>query len=59
MALCVARFDGRRRDEMPILVEACAYARWSVQFLHAQFACGRRIHILKLVIEMRTFGVPS
>lgn len=26
----------------PILVEACANARWSLDFVHDQFACGPR-----------------
>ena len=36
----------------PILVEAHANARWSLDFVHDQFACGRRFRILNVVDEV-------
>ena len=36
----------------PILVESKPNARWSVDFVHDQLACGRRLHILNA-------GVPG
>ena len=33
----------------PILVEACANAHWSLDFVHDQFASGRRFRILNIV----------
>jgi putative transposase len=43
--LTVRKRKSRRRavgTRMPILVEAKANARWSVDFVHDQLACGRR-----------------
>ena len=36
----------------PILVEAKANARWSLDFVHEQFACGRRFRILNVVDDV-------
>jgi transposase InsO family protein len=36
----------------PILIEARANARWSLDFLHDQFACGRRFRVLNLVDDV-------
>ena len=36
----------------PILVEATPNARWSVDFVHDQFACGRRFRILNIVDDV-------
>ena len=36
----------------PILVEARANARWSLDFVHDQFGCGRRFRILNLVDDV-------
>jgi transposase InsO family protein len=33
----------------PILVEASANARWSLDFVHDKFACGRRFRVLNVV----------
>ena len=46
--LTVRKRRGRRRavgTRAPILVEAAANARWSLDFVHDQFACGRRFRI--------------
>ena len=37
---------------MPILVESEANARWSVDFVHDQLACGRRFRILNIVDDV-------
>lgn len=37
---------------VPILVEAKANARWSLDFVHDQFACGRRFRILNVVDDV-------
>ena len=37
---------------MPILVEAKPNARWSLDFVHDQFACGRRFRILNIVDDV-------
>lgn len=37
----------------PILMEARANARWSVNFVHDQFACGRRFRVLNVVDDVR------
>ena len=39
----------RRHTGAPILVEAKANTRWSLDFVHDQFACGRRFRILNIV----------
>ncbi|RKD52374.1 integrase-like protein [Rhizobium sp. WW_1] len=36
----------------PILVEAKANARWSLDFVHDQFACGRRFYVLNIVDDV-------
>ena len=36
----------------PILVEAKANARWSLDFVHDQFACGKRFRILNVVDDV-------
>jgi len=36
----------------PILVEAKPNARWSLDFVHDQFACGRRFRILNVVDDV-------
>jgi competence protein ComEC len=36
----------------PILVEARANARWSLDFVHDQFACGRRFRVLNIVDDV-------
>ena len=36
----------------PIVVEAAANARWSLDFLHDQLACGRRFRILNIVDDV-------
>jgi len=47
--LTVRKRGARRRvagTRAPILVEAIASARWSLDFVHNQLACGRRFRIL-------------
>jgi putative transposase len=51
----VRKRRGRRRaagTRAPILVEAAANARWSLDFVHDQFACGRRFRILNIVDDV-------
>jgi len=36
----------------PILVEARANARWSLDFVHDQFSCGRRFRILNIIDDV-------
>ena len=36
----------------PILVEAAANARWSLDFVHDQFACGRRFRMPNVVDDV-------
>jgi putative transposase len=53
--LTVRRRRARRRAvgvRAPILVEAKANARWSIDFVHDQFACGRRFRILNVVDDV-------
>ena len=53
--LTVRRRRARRRavgTRAPILVEAKANARWSLDFVHDQFACGRRFRILNIVDDV-------
>jgi tetratricopeptide (TPR) repeat protein len=38
--------------ELPILVESKPNARWSVDFVHDQLACGRRLRILNIVDDV-------
>lgn len=53
--LCVRKRKARRRavgTRAPILLEAKANARWSLDFVHDQFACGRRFRILNVVDDV-------
>ena len=53
--LSVRRRRGRRRaagTRAPILVEAAVNARWSLDFVHDQLACGRRFRILNIVDDV-------
>ncbi len=53
--LTVRKRRARRRAvgaRTPILVEAKANARWSLDFVHDQFACGRRFRILNVVDDV-------
>jgi putative transposase len=53
--LTVRKRRGRRRaagTRAPILVEAAANARWSLDFVHDQRACGRRFRILNIVDDV-------
>ena len=50
--LTVRKRPARRRavgTRAPILVEAKPNARWSLDFVHDQFACGRRFRVLNIV----------
>ncbi|MBB3773236.1 transposase InsO family protein [Angulomicrobium tetraedrale] len=53
--LMVRKRRARRRavgTRAPILVEAKPNARWSLDFVHDQFACGRRFRILNIVDDV-------
>jgi putative transposase len=53
--LTVRKRRARRRavgTRAPILVEAKANARWSLDFVHDQLACGRRFRILNIVDDV-------
>jgi putative transposase len=53
--LAVRKRKARRRavgTRAPILVEAKANARWSLDFVHDQFACGRRFRVLNIVDDV-------
>ena len=53
--LTVRKRRARRRavgTRAPILVEAKANARWSLDFVHDQFACGRRFRVLNIVDDV-------
>jgi putative transposase len=53
--LAVRKRRARRKGvgtRAPILVEARANARWSLDFVHDQFACGRRFRILNIVDDV-------
>jgi putative transposase len=53
--LSVRKRQARRRavgTRAPILVEAKANARWSLDFVHDQFADGRRFRILNIVDDV-------
>jgi putative transposase len=53
--LTVRKRRSRRRAvgvRAPILVEARPNARWSLDFVHDQFACGRRFRILNVVDDV-------
>ncbi|MBB5554139.1 transposase InsO family protein [Rhizobium lentis] len=45
-------FLDRIGTRAPILVEAKANARWSLDFVHDQFACGRRFRVLNIVDDV-------
>src|SRR3984957_3035832 len=53
--LTVRKRRARRRavgSRSPILVESKPNARWSVDFVHDQLACGRRLRILNIVDDV-------
>jgi transposase InsO family protein len=53
--LSVRKRRARRRavgTRAPIIVEARPNARWSLDFVHDQFACGRRFRILNIVDDV-------
>jgi len=53
--LAVRKRKSRRKasgSRAPILVEAHANARWSLDFVHDQFSCGRRFRILNVVDDV-------
>ncbi|PTQ13829.1 IS3 family transposase [Sphingomonas oleivorans] len=53
--LTVRKRRARRRavgTRAPLLVEAKANARWSLDFVHDQLACGRRFRILNIVDDV-------
>jgi transposase InsO family protein len=53
--LGVRKRRARRRavgTRAPILVEARPNARWSLDFVHDQFACGRRFRVLNIVDDV-------
>ncbi len=50
--LTVRKRKARRKalgTRAPILIEARANGRWSLDFVHDQFACGRRFRVLNVV----------
>ena len=53
--LSVRRRRARRRavgTRAPILVEAQVNARWSLDFVHDQFVCGRSFRVLNIVDDV-------
>ncbi|WP_149142025.1 IS3 family transposase [Gemmobacter caeruleus] len=53
--LTVRKRKARRKaigTRAPILMEARANARWSLDFVHDQFACGRRFRVLNVVDDV-------
>ncbi|MER9664264.1 IS3 family transposase [Mesorhizobium sp. M0159] len=53
--LAVRKRRARRRavgTRAPILVQAKPNARWSLDFVHDQFACGRRFRVLNIVDDV-------
>jgi len=53
--LAVRKRRARRKaigTRVPILVEAKVNARWSLDFIHDQLACGRRFRILNIVDDV-------
>jgi transposase InsO family protein len=59
--LTVRKRRARRRAvgaRAPILVEAKPNARWSLDFVHDQFASGRRFRILNIVDDVMPCGDP-
>ena len=61
--LAVRKRRSRRKavgTRAPILVEAKPNARWSLDFVHDQLACGRRLRILNIVddVTRSASGIP-
>jgi transposase InsO family protein len=53
--LTVRKRKARRKaigTRAPILIEARANARWSLDFVHDQFACGRRFRVLNVMDDV-------
>jgi transposase InsO family protein len=53
--LSVRRRRGRKRatgSRVPLLLPALPNARWSIDFVHDQLACGRRLRILNVVDDV-------
>ena len=53
--LMVRRRRGRKRatgSRAPLLLPALPNARWSIDFVHDQLACGRRFRILNVVDDV-------
>ena len=53
--LTVRKRKARRKaigTRAPILIEARANARWSLDFVHDQFGCGRRFRVLNVVDDV-------
>ena len=53
--LTVRKRRARRRavgTRAPILLEARVNARWSLDFVHDQFGCGRRFRVLNIVDDV-------
>ncbi len=53
--LTVRKRKARRKaigTRAPILIEARVNARWSLDFVHDQFACGRRFRVLNVVDDV-------
>lgn len=53
--LTVRKRKARRKAlgiRAPILIEARANARWSLDFVHDQFVCGRRFRVLNVVDDV-------
>jgi transposase InsO family protein len=60
--LTVRKRKARRRavgTRTPILVEAKVNARWSLDFVHDQFALGRRFRILNIVYDVTREGLAA
>lgn len=52
--LTVRKRRARRRagTRAPVLVEATPNARWSLDFVHDQFACGRHFRVLNIIDDV-------
>jgi putative transposase len=60
--LTVRKRRARRRavgTRAPILVASKPNARWSVDFVHDQLACGRRFRILNIVDDVTRECLPA
>ena len=60
--LAVRKRRSRRKavgTRAPILVEAKPNARWSLDFVHDQLACGRRFRILNIVDDVTREGLAA